>query len=40
MRGRIEGKVVLNCGQIGGAKVYRQIRSCPCLDGFHMSSGS
>ena len=33
---RIEGKVVLNCGQIGGAKVCKQIELCPCLDGFHV----
>lgn len=33
---RIEEKVVLNCGQIEGDKVSKQIRSHPCLDGFHV----
>jgi len=32
----IEGKVVLNCDRIGGAKVCKQIGSCPELDCFHV----
>lgn len=33
---RIEEKVVLNCGQIEGDKVSKQIGPHPCLDGFHV----
>lgn len=33
---RFEGKVGLNCGQRGEAKVQRQIESCPCLVSTHL----
>lgn len=36
MGARIEEKVVLNSGQIEGAKVSKQLGARPCLDGFHI----